>query len=258
MRKTQYSLILFISFASPCFSDCAWNTPRSISTDTLSEGIVKVSTCYSHYWNGHHYAQDTCLFDTSFENELFDTLAASFNLHKNMLICHVDSVAQINSSIWAEDAVDESVHVVIDSCINGSFAAKSLWVKFHSYCTWGCGVFKNRQFVAFVDDNPDSVSDFAINPGHFVDTIAFFLSAGRISYPLIRGVSIDLSSFLERIKTNVICSRHFSQFGNCKNANFHFFNRKNHFTSISAVSVNGRLVPKSRKPFPLGALIKER
>jgi hypothetical protein len=202
MRKINILLfVLFLSRSILC--DCLPSYYKSLTLDTLSPGVVKVTKCYDELWTNYGSVKDTCVIDTSYEQKLFDSLHSQYINKKLMIIGHVDSVLTIHDTIWIEDAVHESLFVAIDTVLKGSLTTKSRWFIFFDGCKNGYGSILKKPFISFLNDL-DSLSRLEIDPGTLgSNPSGFFLAGNKIYTSSMPGVSVDLQAFLDAMSAGV-------------------------------------------------------
>jgi hypothetical protein len=216
IKAFPFLLISLCILSSPfkIIADCISLDPQSTSFDTISPGTVKVTKCYNQFITNLGVIHDTCILDTSYEKELLDSLQALYSRYSHMVILQIDSVVSIPDTIWREDAVRESVQVVIDSNLKGIYNPLSFWLAFNSYCTEGFGILHHRPFISFFD-TVKSISTLGIDPGHFIGLnigidpgnvpgiLGYFLINNRIVSSNFPGVSVDLQEFISAMTSQV-------------------------------------------------------
>jgi hypothetical protein len=244
MKRTIPPVCFVLILALQALPDCIASGIKSTSLDTTGPGVVEVTRCYYQLWTAQGPIADTCSIDTSYEQDLLDSLKAEYTRTGRMMIGHIDSVASIPESIWIEDLVQESVHVVIDSTLKGAAAVASLWLTYRGYCTDGCGILINRPFVSFFD-SISTISSIGVDPGHFSEPAGYFLAGGKITSASFPGVSIRLDDFLSAMTSSIRpdrkawnhgLSRHNERIARCARTAFLELNGR-----IPGVRMSGRL-----------------
>lgn len=182
-------------------------SPNSIRLDTLTDGVVLVTKCYSTSTN-----EDSCVADTASVQDLLDSLVQDYENNTIAIIGHIKNVISVlDSGIVFPQQLSESLLVVIDSVLKGFFGEESLWVRHAGACKWSAEPMKDRKFLAFFNEW-DEIEDMGVYPRTECDKErAYFLNqdtivkSGEING--LPGVSVQLNEFLAVIAASSVRRR---------------------------------------------------